>query len=488
MRTFVGLAMLAGVAMFVGCTQEKTPVVEVEKASLVKYPETRRVEQVDTYHGVKVSDPYRWLEADVRESPEVAAWVKQQNEVARAYLDAIPQRPQIERRLTELWNYARYSPPTEEGGNYFYLKNDGLQNQAVLYVATAYNGEGGLLLDPNTWSPDGTIALADFAPSPNGKLLAYARSEAGSDWQQIYLLDVESGQERPDHLKWARFSDIAWARDGSGFYYSRYPEPKAGEQYQSVATHQMIYFHKLGDEQAADRLIYRREDQPDWSFWLAPTDDGKYLVLGINRSTDPQNQVLVRETSAAADAPWTELVTDFENEFSFVGNEGAKLYFLTDLDAPRKRIVTMDAAKGSRKSAAEVVPAGEGTIEGASILGGRLIVQSLVDVLPHVRLFDLAGKPLGEVQLPGLGSVVGFGGNQENTETFYTFASYNTPAAVYRYDVPKNESQLIRRPEVKFNPDDYLVEQVFYKSKDGTRVPMMIARKKRPEDAAAEKA
>jgi prolyl oligopeptidase len=455
----------------------------LDEPVVVKYPETRRVDQTDEYHGVKVDDPYRWLEADVRESPEVAEWVQRQNDVARAYLDAIPQRPQIVRRLTELWNYTRYSTPLEEGGKYFFLKNDGLQDQAVLYVADTYDGEGRVLLDPNQWSEDGTVSLADYAPSDDGKLLAYARSEAGSDWQQIFVVDVETGKERSDHLKWARFSDIAWNHDGTGFYYSRYPEPPPGEKHQTVATNQMIYFHKLGDDQSADTLIYRRPDDPDWSFGLTPTDDGKHLVLGIYRSTDPQNQVLVRETSAAADAPWTELIADFENEFSFVGNDGTKFYFITDLDAPRKRIVAMDVARPGRDDLLEVVPANEGTIESASILSERLIVQSLVDVLPQVRLFDLAGAPAGEVKLPGVGSVSGFGGDQDNAETFYAFASYNTPTAIYRYDVAANESQLIRQPEVKFDTEQFVVEQVFYESKDGTRVPMMLAyRKDLPRD------
>jgi prolyl oligopeptidase len=476
-----------------GCGPRTAPATNADESAVQEYPETRRVDTADKYHGVKVADPYRWLEADVRESPEVAAWVKQQNEAARAYLDAIPERPQIERRLSELWNYARFSTPVEEAGRYFYLKNDGLQDQAVLYVADTYDAEGRLLLDPNQWSEDGTVALADFAPSPDGKLVAYARSEAGSDWQQIFLVDVATGRERPDQLKWARFSDIAWDRSGAGFYYSRYPEPAPGEQYQSVAKDQMLYFHKLDDDQSADTLIYRRQDNPDWSFGLTPTDDGKYLVLSIYRSTDPQNQVLVRETSTAADAKWTELIADFEDEFSFVGNDGAKLYFITDLAAPAKRIVTMDAVKPGRENVAEVVPTGDGTIDAASILAGRLIVQSLVDVLPHVRVFDLrAGssptpeaKPLGEVELPGLGSVAGFGGNQDNSETFYTFASYNTPTIVYRYDVPANTSEAIRRPKAPFDPGDFVVEQVFYKSKDGTRIPMMLAYRKRAQRAGS---
>lgn len=479
----LGVAILAG-----GCGQHSAPKTKAEPTAMQKYPETRRVEQVDTFHGTKVADPYRWLEADVRESPEVAAWVAKQNEVARTFLDAIAQRPQIERRLTELYNYARYSAPTAEAGKYFYLKNDGLQDQAVLYVADAYTGDGRVLLDPNKWSKDGTTALADFAPSPDGKLLAYTQSEAGSDWQQIYLVDVATSEQKPDHLKFARFSDIAWARDGSGFYYSRYPEPAPGAQFQTVATNQMIYFHKLGDEQAKDTLIYRREDNPDWSFGVSPTDDGKYLVLGINRSTDPQNQVLVREASAPADGKWTELVGDFENEFSFVGNDGAKFYFITDLAAPAKRIVAMDIAKPGRDNLTEIVPTGVGTIDGASILSGRLIVQSLVDVLPHVRLFDLKGKAEGEIKLPGIGTVAGFGGHQDDTETFYIFTSYNTPTDIYRYDVPANKSELIRRPSVPFKPEDFVVEQVFYKSKDGTKVPMMLAYKRVAEEGTVREA
>jgi prolyl oligopeptidase len=466
-----------------GCSDRPQRSDRTDGPTTIKYPETRRIDTTDTYHGVKVADPYRWLEADVRESPEVARWVEKQNEVARAYLDAIPQRPQIERRLTELWNYARYSAPVEEGGQYFYLKNDGLQNQAVLYVADTYNGEGRVLLDPNTWSNDGTIALADFAPSPDGKLLAYARSEAGSDWQQILLVDVETGDARPDHLQWARFSDIAWARSGNGFYYSRYPVPPEGEQHQIAALNQMLYFHALGTTQDEDQLIYRRPDHPEWSFGIMPSDDGKYLVLSISRGTDPQNQVLVRETTATSDAPFTELIGDFENQFSFLGNEGTKLFFITDLDAPRKRVVTMDAKQPGRDHVTQIVPKSEATLDGATILSGRLIGQYMVDVLSEVEVFDLAGKPLGKVALPGQGTVVGFAGDQSDKETFFLYTSYDTPTEVYRYDVLRNESKLIRKPDVKFDPNEYAVEQVFYPSQDGTRVPMMLAYRKNVDRA-----
>ena len=441
----------------------------------MRYPETRRVNQVDEYHGVKVADPYRWLEADVRESPEVAEWVRQQNGIARKFLDAIPKRPAIERRLTELWNYERYSPPEQQGGRYFYLKNDGLQNQSVLYVSDSYQAEGRMLIDPNKWSADGTIALSAFAPTEDGRYLAYSRSEAGSDWQEIYVLDVETGKELSDHLKWARFASIEWNTEGTGFYYNRYPEPPEGELHQAAALNQMIYFHKLGARQEEDQLVYRRPDHPDWHFWVTPTDDGQYLVLSIERSTDPQNQVLVREASAAADAPFKELVGDFDNQFWFLGNEGTKFYFLTDLDAPTKRIVAMDIDQPGREHVTEIVAAREATLDGATILSGRLIGQYMVDVLSDVEVFDLSGNSLGKLELPGKGTADGFTGEQSDTETFFVFTSYNQPTSVFRYDVLAGTTEQIRQPQVKFDPAEFAVEQVFYNSKDGTRVPMMLA-------------
>jgi len=482
--------LLAGLVVYGGCDtgtdvfiHDTSIGVGKDEKVVNKYPETRRVDQVDEYHGVKVPDPYRWLEADVRESKEVAEWVKKENEIARAFLDAIPQRPAIEKRLTELWNYERYSPPSQQGGRYFYLKNDGLQNQAVLYVADAFDAEGRVLVDPNKWSEDGTVAMRAFSASDDGRLLAYARADAGSDWQQIYVLDVDSGKLLDDHLKWARFTDIEWAKDGSGFYYNRYPEPAEDAKHQSVALNQMVYFHKIGTKQEDDQLIYRRPDHPDWSFGVSPTNDGKYLVLSISRSTDPQNQVLVRETSAAADGPWTELIGDFENQFWFIGNEGEQFFFLTDLDAPTKRIVSMNIAEPGRDHVKEIVPAQKGTLDGASILSGRIIAQYLVDVLTQVEVFDLTGKLVNKVERPGFGAVDGFTGDQDDSETFFIFTSYNTPASVYRYDVLSGESQLVRQPDLKFDPARFTVEQVFYKSKDGTRVPMTLAyRKDLPTD------
>jgi prolyl oligopeptidase len=479
----VFVVLFTGQICMTGCIVESqstaaTSDKKVKDEPPVKYPETRRVDQVDEYHGVKVSDPYRWLEADVRESPEVAAWVKDQNKIAAAYLEAIPQRPAIQKRLTELWNYERYSPPTQESGRYFYTKNDGLQNQPVLYVADSYRDEGRVLIDPNEWSQDGTVALSSYVPSDDGRYLAYTRSEAGSDWREMFVLDVETGKLLDDHIKWVRFAEAEWTKDGSGFYYSRYPEPEPGEKYQVAALNEMVYFHKLGTKQEDDQLVYRRPDHPDWNFWVTVSDDNKYLVLSIARSTDPQNQVLIRDASAPADAPFKELIGDFENQFWFIGNDGAKLFFLTDLDAPTKRIVSMDVEQPGREHVSEVVPTKDGTLDAASILSGRLICQYIVDVLIEVDVFDLVGNALGQVSLPGKGTVDGFSGDQSDTETFFVFTSYNVPTSVYRYDVLANETEQIREPRVKFDPADFAVEQVFYSSKDGTRVPMMLAYRK----------
>ena len=470
---------LIGIVSMAGHFGKAESSVATSSDEKITYPETRRVEQVDEFHGVKVEDPYRWLEADVRESSEVAEWVEAQNKVARAYLDAIPQRPAIVERLTELYDYERYSAPTQQGGKYFYQKNDGLQNQSVLYVADRYDAEGRVLVDPNEWSADGTVAMRSFAVSDDGRYLAYARADAGSDWQQIYVLDIEKNELLEEQLKWVRFGGIDWTKDGRGFYYNRYPEPPPGEQYQSAALNQMVYYHKLGTKQEDDTLIYRRPDHPDWGFSVGPTDDGKYLVLSIDRSTDPQNQVYVREASAASDAPWTELIGDFENQFSFIGNEGKKFFFVTDLDAPTKRIVAMDIDQPGREHLTEIVPAQKGTLDGANILSGRILAQYLVDVLTEIAVFDLEGESLGKVERPGFGSIHGFSGEQDDTETFYVYTSYNTPARIYRYDVTANESRMIREPALKFDPEKFEVEQVFYNSKDGTRIPMTLAYLKR---------
>jgi prolyl oligopeptidase len=442
------------------------------------YPETRRVDQVDEYHGVQVADPYRWREDDPRQSQEVADWIAAENKVTRAYLDAIPELPAIRQRLADRWNYERFSAPWQVAGRYFYFKNDGLQNQSVLYVADNFRAEGRVLLDPNTWSDDGAVAMGQAKASDDGRLLAYTRQEAGSDWSIIRVVEVDTGEQLSDELKWARHGNIVWNAQGDGFYYARYPEPLEGQQYQALSLNQSIHFHRLGAPQSEDELVYRRPDHPTWSFWLTRTDDDQYLVLSIARSTDPQNQVLVRPVAAGEDADWTTLIGDFDNEFAFIGNVGPRLLFLTDLGAAAKRIVALDAARPGRENLEPVVAAVNDTLVGASLIDGKLICQYLHDVAARVELFTPAGDSLGELALPGVGTADGFGGKQDDTETFYTFTNYTEPPSIYRYDLRSGASERIRTSKVEFDPSGYEAKQVFVTGKDGARIPMIISHRK----------
>jgi prolyl oligopeptidase len=457
-------------------------IAALAKEPIVSYPETRRVEQIDVYHGADVADPYRWLEQDPRSSAEVEKWIAAQNKVTRAFLDAIPELPVIRQRLADLWNFERYSAPWQVASRYFYFKNDGLQNQAVLFIAESYDADGRVLLDPNAWSEDGTIAMGQAKVSDDGKRLAYTRKSAGSDWSTIHVLDIDTGEELPDKLRWARHGNIVWNAAGDGFYYARYPEPPEGEKHQALSLNQMIYYHRIGDDQADDKLVFRRPDEPKWSFWLTRTDDDLYLVLSIFRSTDPQNQVLVKRVDASADEEWTTIVGDFENEFGFIGNLGSKFFFLTDLDAPTKRIVALDVdgagGGGIEQNVKEIVGATKATLVDGSLIDGKLIAQYLEDVASRVELFTPEGDPLGDVSLPGIGSADGFGGRQFDKETFYTFTSYTTPTSIFRLDLQSAEVKLIRAPQIDFDPSLYESSLEFCTSKDGTRVPVIISHRK----------
>lgn len=445
--------------------------------SPVSYPATRRVEQTDEYHGTTVADPYRWLEDDVRQSPEVAAWVESQNRVTQAYLEAIPERETIQKRLTELWNFAKYSEPARVGGRYFFRKNDGLQNQAVLYWSDSLEDTPKVLIDPNLLATDGTIALAAAVPSDDGQRLAYAVSEAGSDWQTLKIMEVASGKQLPDELKWIRWGGVRWNHSGDGFYYGRYPEPEAGQQFQSLALHHKIYFHRLGTSQAEDQLIYERPDHPEWTFGVTLTDDDQFLVIEIGKSTDDQNQVFYRPANGSADA-WIELIGDFDNQFTFLGNQGRTFYFLTDLKAPSKRIVAMDLDQPGRDALREIVPATAETLEGAQIVNQQLIASYLKDATSRIKIYALSGELVRDVELPGLGTAAGFGGRQTDTETFYSFSSYTAPPSVYHYDLKTGTSRLWKQSEVAIDASQFETRQVFYTSRDGTRVPMIIAHRK----------
>lgn len=441
----------------------------------VDYPTTRRVEHTDSYHGVSVADPYRWLEEDVRESDEVAAWVEAQSEVAREYLDAIDARHYFAGRLEELYNYERYSTPSRKGGRFFYFKNDGLQDQSVLYVADSPTTEGRVLLDPNTWSDDGAVSLSAYAVSDDGRRIAFAKSASGSDWKTIRVMDIETGKLSEDKLEWVRFGGVDWDPDGQGFYYARYPKPQEGEKFQSVARNQKLYHHRLGTPQSDDSLVYERPDEPDWTFGASVTDNGEWLVLSINSGTDPQNQVWVKNL-AADDADWTPLVDHFDNEYGLLADQGSRLFFLTDESAPQKRIVYIDAAAPGPP--VEVVAQQDATLVDADLVGGRLVAQYLRDVHADVEIFDLEGRSQGNVKLPGIGTASGFGGKEDHTETYFSFTNMVTPTSIYRLDIETRETELLRRPAIDFDTDKFEVEQVFYESKDGTSIPLTIAHRR----------
>jgi prolyl oligopeptidase len=449
----------------------------VKAEAPMKYPATRRVEQVDDYHGTKVADPYRWLEDDVRTSKEVAAWVAAQNKLTFAYLARIPQRKQIRDRITELWNYERSSAPFKEGGRYFFYRNDGLQNQDVLYTTDRLGAEPRLLLDPNKLSKDGTVALSGMAVSPDGKLLAMGLSEAGSDWQTWKVLDVETGKTRDDEVKWVKFSGAAWTRDGKGFFYSRFDEPKAGETFKSLNLNQKLFYHRVGTPQADDVLVYRRPDHPRWGFSGEVSEDGRWLVISIHEGTDHRYRVVYKDLHEPFGLP-TDLIDNFEHEYSFVGNDGPVFYFKTDHKAPLGRVIAVDVRRPDRKHWKEVIAQAKDKLAGVGLVGNLFVCTYLKDARTQVKMFSPDGAFVREVEFPGIGTASGFGGKRTDAETFYTFSSFAAPPTTYRYDLAAGKSQLLRASKVKFDPAAYVTEQVFFKSKDGTRVPMFITRRK----------
>jgi prolyl oligopeptidase len=444
----------------------------------LRYPETRRTDQVDVYHGTRVADPYRWLEDDVRHSPEVAAWVAAQNKVTSAYLSAIPQREAIRKRLTELWNYPKYSAPHKEGGRYFFSKNDGLQNQYVLYTMESLDGTPRVLIDPNKWSKDGTVALAGLSFSDDGKYLAYGVAEAGSDWTHWKAMEVAGGKVFDDEIKWVKFSVASWTRDDKGFYYSRFPEPKPGEKFQGLPLNQKLYYHKLGTPQSEDALVYEMPDQPRWEVSGHVSNDGKYLLLSIGDGTTSRRNRILYKDLTRPDGKFVALIDNFDSRNRFLDNVGEVFYLQTDLNAPRGKVVAIDLARPGKENWKEVLPEAKEKLQAAHLVGNQLIANYLKDARSQVKAFSLDGQFIREIELPGLCSASGFGGKRGDEETFYTVQSFATPPSTYRLDLKTGKSTLFRRDEVKFNPDDYEVQQVFYTSKDGTKVPMFLSSKK----------
>ena len=446
---------------------------QAEGGGLV-YPKAKTVDQMDDYHGVKVADPYRWLEDT--DSADTHDWVEAENKLTFGYLEQIPYRGAIRERLTKLWNYERFTVPGRQGGRYFYQHNNGLQNQNVLLVAESLNAEPRVLLDPNTLSSDGTVALTAETVTDDGKLMAYGTAASGSDWQQWHVRDVDTGKDLPDLIKWVKFSGASWTKDGKGFYYSRYDEPKDAAL-REANYFQKLYYHKLGTDQSEDKLIYERPDNKELGFAGVVTDDGRYLVIFVYQGTSPKNRLYYKDLTKP-DSEVVKLLDDADAQYNFIDDDGPVLWIHTDLDAPRGRVIAIDTRHPEKANWKTVVPEGPDKLENASVVDNVFLLGYLKDAKTEVRVHDLKGKFLRNVDLPGIGTASGFGGKRTDKETFYSFTSFVSPTTIYRYEPATGKSSVFKRPKVDFDATKYETKQVFYNSKDGTRIPMFLTYKK----------
>jgi prolyl oligopeptidase len=449
----------------------------------ITYPQTRKGDVVEVLHGHKIADPYRWLEDP--NSPETAAWVEAENKVTFAYLEKIPKRSAIKERLTKLWNYERYGVPSRHGSWTIFSKNDGLQNQAVIYKATSLTATPEVLLDPNTLSADGTVALSGMSFSEDGKYLAYATSASGSDWMEWKVREVATGKDLADVIKWSKFSGAAWMKDGSGFYYSRYDAPKdEGEAFKAVNKFQKVYFHKVGTAQESDSLVYHRPDKADWGLGADVTEDGRWLLIYQSEGTNRENRLFIRDL-ADPNGLIQPFLDKFDASYNVVGNDGATFYVVTDKDAPRYRVVSIERGrteqgKGEPGSWKTVIPeaSNRDVLSSVGMIADRFVAVWRTDAHEKLKLYAKDGKFESEIPLPSLGSVAGLTGKREDKDAFYAFTSFTYPTTIFRYDFGAKESTVFKQPKVDFDPNAFETKQVFYKSKDGTKVPMFIVHKK----------
>jgi len=436
----------------------------------LKYPETKKVDVVDDYFGTKVADPYRWLEDD--NSPETAEWVKEENKVTNEYLSKIPFRDKLKQRFEELYNYPKYSAPFRAGSKYYFFKNDGLQNQSVMYVKDNLDSEPKLFFDPNKLSEDGTVSLSALSFSKDGKLFAYGTASGGSDWNEFFVMDAESGKLLSDHLKWIKFSGMAWKDDG--FFYSRYPEP-SGSELSSKNQYSKVYYHKIGDDQSKDVVIFEDASKPDRGFSAGTTDDERFLIISFSEGTS-NNGFLVKDLSTPG-ARFISIVDDLNNNYGVVDNLGDKLLVLTDYKAPNYRLILIDPKNPARANWKNVIPESKNVLQNVKIIGGKLFATYMQDAANHVYVYDLNGKYESEIEMPALGSV-SLSGRREDNIAFYSFTSFTYPGAIYKLDVSSGKSELYLKVDLNFEFDNYETKQVFYESKAGTKVPMFIVYKK----------
>lgn len=466
-RTILLIALIGGTTLF------------AQSSSLI-YPRPRQGDVVDDYFGTKVADPYRWME-DLN-APEVKQWVAAENEVTFAHLDALPERDTLRNRITELWNYPKGTAPRYAGRRWFYNRNSGLQRQAVVFTRETLNGSETVALDPNGLSPDGSVALSGFVPSPDARHFAYGQSEGGSDWSTYYVRELGSGTQLPDVIRWVKFSSLSWTEDGKGFFYGRYPEPRAGKALEDAVTDKTIYYHALGTEQRADRLIYERRDEPALFIDAYTDETGRYLFVTTNKGTSNKNELFVKDLgnplAPKLDAAVRPLYPGHTAAYDALGVVNGMLYLLTDRDAPNKKVVAVPIDRPDAANWTPIVPESRNSIESARLVAGKLAVNALVDVAGEVRFVNLDGSPAGRIATPGLGSVNGPFGRFSRQEIFYTFTSPLYPVTVFRYDMATGKSTSFEAPALTFDPSLYTTERVFAGSKDGTRIPVFITHRK----------
>ena len=469
LNALLPFARMASVAAFIGLLMPAFP-------QELKYPQTRKTDQVDDYHGVKVADPYRWLEDD--KSAETAAWVEAQNKVTFGYLNKIAFRPQLAQRVKQLYNYPKYGAPSRKGENFIFSKNDGLQNQSVIYIQKGLDGTPEVLLDPNKFSTDGTARLGTLEISKDGRYCAYTISSGGSDWNTGAVMEVATRKVLSDDIKWIKFSNLAWA--GNGFFYGRFPEPKGGHDLSSKNENQTIYFHRIGTPQSADELVYEDKAHPQRLFNVGTTEDEKYAFLGVgDPSAGKKGNALFFRNLSKGQKTWTPIVADIgDDQYNPIDNVGGKFLVQTNHQAPNQKLALFDPDKPDSPWS-DVVAEKPEAMEGASTAGGKLLVTYLKDVTTRAEVYSLTGKLENEIQLPGLGNAGGFGGHRDDKFVFYTFTSLDYPPTIFRYDIATRQSSVFRAPEIpRFKPGDYEENRVFYASKDGTQIPMFLIHKK----------
>jgi prolyl oligopeptidase len=469
-RRFAGAALVA--------VSTSVASAQVQQGKHLSYPEAKKVDQVDDFWGTRVADPYRWME-DLN-SPDVADWVRRENALTDQYFAELPMRALFKSRITELWNYPKVSLPFRVAGQLYYARNSGLQRQSVFYTRPSLGAPGRVVLDPNTLSPDGSIALAGFSPSPDGRYLAYGISEGGADWRTLLVRELKSGKQLIDTVRWLKGGGMSWTKDGRGFFYSRFPEPEAGKQLQNAIHDEKIYYHRVGTAQSEDTFIYARPDHPDWFVGGGVSEDGRYLLVFVNRGTEPQNRLYVADLGDPKHPNLTAAIRPlFEKgdaSYSPIGNVGSTMYLVTDRDAPHQKVVAFDLATPEQWRT--IIPEGPNAIDQIVMYKGGIAVNYLEDVKSHVRLFGLDGKSLGDLTLPGVGSVQGISAREDTPELFYAFTSPLYPTTAFRFDPATKRSTPFEAPKLAFDASRYETRAVFATSKDGTKVPVFITLKK----------